>query len=598
MPFRTPTKDIQFALEHIAGLNDVLDTGAFPDTSWDLVEAVIEEAGKLTSEVIAPLNRSSDEQGARFENGVVTMPVGFKEAFQKVSEGGWLSLPFGPTYGGQGLPGTLGVTVMEMINSASINFGLTAILGTGAAELLAEHADESQKQTYMTKIISGEWTGTMNLTEPQAGSDVGLVKTKAVKQDDGTYRIFGTKIFITSGEHDMTDNIIHLVLARTPDAPDGVKGISLFIVPKVLLNENGIPDKRNDVNCAGIEHKMGINGSPTCVMKYGEEDGAVGYLVGRENDGLKYMFTMMNNARLNVGMQGVGVAEHAYQHALNYAKDRKQGKGLLATAKDNPTAIINHPDVRRMLLSMKSMTEASRAICYANAVAIDLAKNHPDEAERNRAKMREELLTPLSKGWSTDIAQEVTSLGVQIHGGMGFVEETGAAQFMRDARILPIYEGTNGIQAADLVGRKLGMMNGGVMREFLDEIAVFIDHLDGEKLAAIRESLVNALEMAEEATDWILENGGQNPLNSLAASKPYLDLMGTLAGGYYLAKGAVAALRLLSEGASDKEYLASKIAVADFFAKNILPRVHGYKPMVCAGYETLYAIDDDWLAPS
>jgi len=438
MTYRPPVRDMAYLLNEVAGLKDLLGTGPFADVSTDLVEAVMEEGAKLAADVLAPLNRPGDAEGAKLKNDGVSVPSGFADAYRKWVEGGWGSLAASPEFGGQGLPVALSVAMQEMWNAACMSFGLCPILSQGSIEALTAHGTDEQKQLYLAKLISGEWTGTMNLTEPQAGSDLNALKAKAIPQGDGTYRITGTKIFITYGDHDMAENIVHLVLARLPDAPAGTRGISLFLVPKFLVNADGTLGARNDAYCIGLEEKLGIHGSPTCVMSYGENGGAVGWLIGEENRGLACMFTMMNNARLLVGTQGVAIAEAAYQHALAYAKDRKQGRPLGSDlAAGEMTPIIEHPDIRRMLLTMKAMTDASRAICYATAVAIDGA--HAGD-KREEAQARADLLTPIAKSFSTDAGVETASIGVQIHGGMGFIEETGAAQFLRDARILPIYE--------------------------------------------------------------------------------------------------------------------------------------------------------------
>ncbi|WP_040847800.1 acyl-CoA dehydrogenase family protein, partial [Nitrospirillum viridazoti] len=462
MTYQAPLKEIRFVLNSVVGLDKVAAYPAFEAATPDLVDAVLEEGAKLADNVLAPLNVAGDRQGSKLTDTGVRTPDGFKDAYRQFVEGGWNSVPFDPDHGGQGLPWTLFVALLETWTSANMSFALGPLLTQGAVELLTAHGSDEQKTLYLEKLISGEWAGTMNLTEPQAGSDVGAVRTRALRQDDGTYRISGQKIFITYGDHDWTDNIVHLVLARTPDAPSGTKGISLFIVPKFLLNADGTPGERNDAYCVGLEHKLGIHASPTAVMSYGDKGACVGYLVGEENRGIEYMFTMMNNARLGVGLQGVSIGDRAYQQALAYAKTRVQSRDVAGGPQ--PVTIIHHPDVRRMLLTMRSKVEAARAIVYFTAASLDGRHHHPDAEAARQAGLLNDLMTPVAKAWSTDIGVEVASLGVQVHGGMGFIEETGAAQYYRDARIAPIYEGTNGIQANDLVFRKLGRDGGATAR--------------------------------------------------------------------------------------------------------------------------------------
>ncbi|ABS62398.1 acyl-CoA dehydrogenase domain protein [Parvibaculum lavamentivorans DS-1] len=586
MTYRPPVRDMAFTLNEVAGLSDLLGKGAYEDVSADLVEAVMEEGAKLAADVLAPLNRSGDAEGAKLKSGAVSVPSGFAEAYRRWVEGGWGSLAATTEYGGQGLPVALSVAMQEMWNAACLSFGLCPILSQGAIEALTAHGTEEQKNIYLARLISGEWTGTMNLTEPQAGSDLNALKTKAVPQGDGTYRISGTKIYITYGDHDMAENIVHLVLARLPDAPPGTKGISLFLVPKFLVNEDGSLGARNDAWCIGLEEKLGIHGSPTCVMSYGENGGAIGTLIGQENRGLACMFTMMNNARLLVGTQGVAIAEAAYQHALAYAKDRKQGRPLGSTLAPGEMApIIEHPDIRRMLLTMKSLTDASRAICYATAVAIDGA--HAGD-KREEAQARADLLTPIAKSFSTDIGVEVASIGVQIHGGMGFIEETGAAQFLRDARILPIYEGTNGIQAIDLVSRKLPLGNGSVVKNFIAEMRETAQQArssNNKLLGEIGGALDGALDALDKATDYMLANLKSAPNDCLAGASPYLRLFGTAAGGHYLAQSA------LRDPAAK-----ARLALAQFYAANVLPAVHGLLAPATAGADSLFALTADDLA--
>jgi 3-(methylsulfanyl)propanoyl-CoA dehydrogenase len=594
MTYRAPVQDMAFTLKSLAGLSDLQAGGAFPDLSDDLIDAVLEEAAKLAADVIAPINEAGDKTHPTLGVNGVTSSPGYVEAYKQWVEGGWGSIAANPDFGGQGLPLALSAVLQEMWNGASMAFGLCPMLSQGAIEALTVHGTDEQREIYLPKLVSGEWTGTMNLTEPQAGSDLNALNAKAVPQDDGTYLITGTKIFITYGDHDLTDNIVHLVLARLPDAPAGTRGISLFLVPKFFVNEDGSLGDRNDAKCIGLEEKLGIHGSPTCVMAYGEEGGAVGYLIGQENKGLTCMFTMMNNARLLVGVQGVAVAERAYQQALAYALDRKQGR---PAGMDIPAgemgAIIGHPDVRRNLMTMKSLTEAARAVCYANAVAIDTADAGADDAAKKAGQARADLLTPIAKAWSTDIGVEVASIGVQIHGGMGFIEETGAAQHYRDARITPIYEGTNGIQAIDLVSRKLPLGDGEVVKAYLAEIRETAEtaaaHTDAD-LNIAGHALADALDALEEATDWMLDTGKSSPDDCLAGATPYAKLFGNVAGGLYLTKAALAA-----GDSPDDSYLASKKATARFFAENTLPACAGLVTPATAGAASLFALDEQQL---
>jgi len=594
MTYRAPVQDMAFTLKSLAGLRDLQAGGAFPDLSDDLIDAVLEEAAKLAADVIAPINQAGEKTHAALGEAGVTTPPGYADAYKQWVEGGWGSIAANPEFGGQGLPLALSAALQEMWNAACLSFGLCPILSQGVIEALTAHGTDEQRATYLPKLVSGEWTGTMNLTEPQAGSDLNALKAKAEPQDDGTYLITGTKIFITYGDHDLTENIVHLVLARLPDAPAGTRGISLFLVPKFFVKEDGSLGERNDAKCIGLEEKLGIHGSPTCVMSYGEAGGAVGYLIGQENKGLACMFTMMNNARLLVGVQGVAIAERAYQQALAYALDRKQGR---PASMDIPAgemgAIIGHPDVRRNLMTMKSLTEAARAVCYANAVAIDTAHAGADDAARAAGKARADLLTPIAKAWSTDIGVDVASIGVQIHGGMGFIEETGAAQHYRDARITPIYEGTNGIQAIDLVLRKLPLGDGKVVKAYLAEIRETAEaaaaHNDAD-LNISGHALADALDALEEATDWMLETGKSSPDDCLAGATPYAMLFGNVAGGLYLTKAALAA-----GDSPDDSYLASKKATARFFAENTLPTCAGLVTPATAGAASLFALDEQQL---
>ncbi|HYC04386.1 MAG TPA: acyl-CoA dehydrogenase [Azospirillaceae bacterium] len=594
IPYNAPIQDMRFVLKKVAGLSEVASLPGFEAATEDLVDAVLEEAGKLASGVLAPLNRVGDQHGSKLENGVVRTAPGFKEAYLQYVEGGWNSVPFDPDHGGQGLPWVVALPIQEMWQSANMAFSLCPMLNQGAVELLTEHGSEEQKAIYLGKMISGEWTGTMNLTEPQAGSDVGAVRTKAVRQADGSYRITGQKIYITYGEHDYTDNIIHMVLARTPDAPPGVKGISLFIVPKFLVNADGTPGERNDLRCAGLEHKMGIHASPTAVMAFGDNGGAVGYLVGEENRGIEYMFTMMNNARLGVGLQGVAIAERAYQQARDYAKTRVQSRDL--GGGNQPVTIIHHPDVRRMLLTAKSQIEAARALVYLTAAQLDIAHRHPDPETARRAGLLNDLLTPVCKAWATDLGCEVASLGIQIHGGMGFIEETGAAQHLRDARITPIYEGTNAIQANDLVFRKLGRDGGAAAREFFARMhatAAACKDRPGDDLKVIGANLAEGLRTLEQATSWLVETMRPDPKAAAAGAVNYLRIFGLVTGGYLMAEQAMAVQDEQMSGGADASFLDAKMITCRFFAEQILPQAAGLLSPIVQGHRTVMALAEE-----
>ena len=582
MTYRAPVADIAFTLKHGAGLARTLAQGG--DLTADDVDAVLEEAGRFATDVLAPLNAVGDKFGTPFKDGAVTMPPGWKDAYRDWSGAGWNAVSLPAPWGGQGLPNALNAACIEMWNSASMAFGIGPVLTMGAAEALANYGSEQLKKTYLPKLVSGEWMGTMQLTEPQAGSDVGALRTKAVRSNDGSYRITGQKIFITYGEHDLTDNIIHFVLARLTDAPPGNKGISLFLVPKVLVGADGTLGEHNDVRASGIEHKLGIHASPTCTMVYGDKGGAVGYLVGEENRGLACMFTMMNLARLSVGLQGVGIAERATQQALQYARDRKQGRALGATS--GSSAIIEHPDVKRMLMTMRALTRAARAICYATAGAIDGSHGQGDGAKA--ADGRAALLTPIAKAFSTDIGVEVASLGVQVHGGMGFIEETGAAQYLRDARIAAIYEGTNGIQAIDLAMRKVPLDGGVVVRAYLDELRATVKAVQATNdpsLGTTGARLAEAVDSLDRATAWLLGKIQKEPQSALAGATPYLRLFGNAAGGCMLADEALAALRIANGEP------ASRVAIARFFAENIAVQASGLERAVTEGADSVNAAD-------
>ena len=593
--YAAPLADMRFTLNEIVNLRDVAALPGCEQAAPDIVDQVLEEAAKLAGGVIAPLNVVGDRERSRLENGVVRTPKGFSDAYRSYVEGGWNALPFDPEFGGQGLPQVVSTAVLEMWTSANLSFSLCPMLTIGAVELLQAHGSAEQKQLYLAKMISGEWTGTMNLTEPQAGSDVGALRTRAVKKGDH-YEITGQKIFITYGDHDMAANIVHMVLARLPDAPAGTRGISLFIVPKRLVNADGSLGETNDLRPVSLEHKLGIHGSPTCVMAYGDRGGALGYLVGEPNRGMEYMFTMMNNARLNVGLQGVAIAERAYQQARDFARVRVQGKPVGVKA-DGPLPIIHHPDVRRMLLDMRASTEAARALTYYVAAGIDRARHHPDAEERARQQRRVDLLIPVVKAWCTDTGVEVASIGVQIHGGMGYVEETGAAQHLRDARIAPIYEGTNGIQANDLVARKIGRDGGAAARELIAEMRALDKELasaSSNDLAVARRQLALGLDGFANATDWMAKAVTSEIPSALAGSVPYLRMLAAVAGGWLLAKGALLAQKALAQRPSNARFLEGKLQIARFFADHQLATAPSLLPAV-TGSRAAVRFDSDLL---
>ncbi len=582
MSYRPPVADIAAALRHSGGLADDIARGLHGDLSEDLVAAILEEAGRFAGEEIAPLNRLGDTHGTPLSDGEVTMPPGWREVYRRWADAGWNGLTGPVENGGQGLPATISVAVQEMWNAASMAFGIGPVLTMAAVEALHLYGTETQKRLYLDRLVSGEWFGTMNLTEPHAGSDLGLLRTRAVPRGDGSHAISGTKIFITYGEHDLSDNIVHMVLARTPDAPTGYRGISMFLVPKVLVNADGTLGDRNAVTCAGIEHKLGIHGSPTCTMLF--ED-AAGWLVGKENGGLGAMFTMMNQARLMVGVQGVAIADRAFQQALGYAKDRHQGRRP-GMGPEETVAIAEHPDVRRSLLTMKALTAAARSICHETARAIDLAKLCPDETERRAAQARADLLTPVAKAFSTGIGVEVASIGVQVHGGMGYIEETGAAQHLRDARIAPIYEGTNGIQAIDLVTRKLPQGGGEPVRTYiaaLRKTAASVAASNEPAFGRAGERLGEAVDALERATDWLLEALADRPDAALAGATPYLKLFGIASGGCGLAHGALAEARANGSDAG------GRVTTARFFAEAVCPQASGLADIVTTGADAVLA---------
>ena len=586
MTYQAPVDDILHALKAAADLDDLIAHGLLDGVDEDTIRAVINEAGKFGAEVLDPLSAPGDRVGSKLIDGKVVTPPGWSQAYQQFAAGGWGALAAPEEWGGQNLPQVVATAAGEVWNASNLAFGLCPLLTFGAIDAVEAQGNEELKRTYLPKMVSGEWTGTMNLTEPHAGSDLSQLKTRAVKHADGSYRLTGTKIFITYGDHEMTENIIHLVLARLPDAPHGTRGISLFLVPKYLVNKDGSLGARNDVECAGLEHKLGIHASPTCVMKYGEKGaGAIGYLVGEENRGLNVMFIMMNAARLAVGVQGVAVAERATQLATAYAKERRQGRSAGSTG-DTMAPIIEHADIRRSLMTMKALTQAARAICLVTAKETDVARRAQKDAERAAAHARVALLTPVAKAFATDIGCEVASIGVQVHGGMGFIEETGAAQIYRDARILPIYEGTNGIQAIDLVTRKLPLGGGKVMEAYLAELKQTVDAVrasNHRELGRMGERLGEAVTALAEASRWMGEVLSSNPDAALAGASPYLRLFGLAAGGVYLAKGALAAART---GAAN----AQIVAVARFFAETLATAAPGLKETVLAGAEATLAM--------
>ena len=579
MTFRAPVRDLAFALRHVADFGRLAD--AYPEADADTVDAVLEASGVFASEVLAPINRQGDLVGAKLENGVVRSAPGFADAYKAFAEAGWTSLAASPDHGGQGLPKALEIATLEMVQAANMAFGLCPMLSLGAIEALALHGTERHKSVFLPKLVSGEWTGTMNLTEPQAGSDLAALTTMATPDGQGGWTISGQKIFITWGDHDATDNIVHLVLARTPDAPPGVKGISLFLASKVLVDDDGKPGAANDVRVGGLEHKLGIHGSPTCVMLF---EGAKAELVGKLHQGVAHMFTMMNAARRQVGAQGVAIAERAYQQALNFSLERVQGRSAWTGA--YPSRLFDHPDVRRTLLLMKAKIEAARGICLSTAVAADLAHAAADEETRAAAKLREELLTPIAKAWSTDVGVEVASLGVQIHGGMGFIEETGAAQHYRDARITPIYEGTNGIQAIDLIGRKLGLADGQAVADLMDDIRDTIEALKAAdaSLTPVAGRLEAALNAAASATAWLVERRARAMPDALSGATAYLKLLGDTVGGWMLAKGALA-----------PEAEALRGQLLRVYAESVLAQVPGQLAAVTLGDADLVTVTPEAL---
>lgn len=591
MSYKAPLKDMLFDIRHLAGIDAIAKIPGFEDAGFETAQAVLEECAKFNEGVVAPLNVEGDRNPSSWKDGKVTTTPGFKEAFRQYAEGGWQGLQHPADFGGQGLPKTIGAACGEMINSANLSFALCPLLTDGAIEALLTAGSDELKATYLEKLVTGEWTGTMNLTEPQAGSDLALVRTRAEPQPDGTYKVFGTKIFITYGEHDMADNIVHLVLARVTGAPEGVKGISLFVVPKFLVDKDGSLGARNDAHCVSIEHKMGIKASPTAVLQFGDHGGAVGYLVGQENRGLEYMFIMMNAARYAVGMQGIAVAERAYQKAVAYAKDRVQSRPVDGSI--NASApIIHHPDVKRMLMTMRAYTEGCRAMAAVAAAAYDAAHHHPDADARRQNAAFYEFMVPLVKGYSTEMSLEVTSLGVQVHGGMGFIEETGAAQYYRDAKILTIYEGTTAIQANDLVGRKTARDGGQTAKAIAKQIEATEAELAksgsanakamAARLKAAREALVDVIE-------FVAGNTKASPNAVFAGSVPYLMLAGNVVAGWQLARSLLVAEQLAAKG-EDKAFMEAKVVTARFYADHILSKAPGIRDSIVEGAESVTAL--------
>ncbi|NYE62375.1 butyryl-CoA dehydrogenase [Duganella sp. 1224] len=592
MPYQPPVKDMLFVMNELANLQAISELPGCEDATPETAEAVLEESAKFVAAEIAPLNHAADKEPSYWTKDGVVTSKGFKEAFKQFAEAGWQGLQHPTDFGGQGLPKLVGTPCVEMLHGANISFALCPLLSDGAIEALLTAGDDQLKATYLENLVTGKWTGTMNLTEPQAGSDLAAVRTRAEPQGDGTYKIFGTKIFITYGDHDMTENIVHLVLARTPDAPPGVKGISLFIVPKFLVNADGSLGARNDAHCVSIEHKLGIKASPTAVLQFGDNGGAIGTLVGEENRGLEYMFIMMNAARFGVGLQGIGLSEHAYQHALAYAKERVQSRDLNGSPAG--VAIIHHPDVRRLLMNMRAQTEAARALAYVGAALYDQAHHSADADERARNQAVYEYLVPIIKGWSTELSQDVARDGVQIHGGMGFIEETGAAQHYRDAKILTIYEGTTAIQANDLIGRKTVRDGGKVAKDLIAQVRateVELAALDGAEFAAIRKHLAQGAAELEAVVDYVVGNIKADIKGVFAGSVPYLKLAGIVLGGWQMARAALISQRKLSAGDGDASFYQAKIATARFFADHFLSQAAGIRASITDGSAGVLALD-------
>ncbi len=591
MSFNAPVKDLLFNVRHLANIDEIAQIPGFEDAGFETAQAVVEECARFNEGVVAPLNWDGDQKPSSWKDGVVTTTPGFKEAYKQFAEGGWQGLQHPVDFGGQGLPKTIGAACGEIINSANLSFALCPMLTDGAIEALLTAASDELKATYLEKLVTGEWTGTMNLTEPQAGSDLSMVRSRAEPQPDGTYKVFGTKIFITYGEHDMADNIVHLVLARVTGAPEGVKGISLFVVPKFMVNQDGSLGARNDVHCVSIEHKLGIKASPTAVLQYGDHGGAVGYLVGQENRGLEYMFIMMNAARYAVGVQGIALAERAYQKAVQYARDRVQSRPVDGSL-NQAAPIIHHPDVKRMLLTMRAYTEGCRAMASVAAAAYDAAHHHPDAEVRKQNQAFYEFLVPLVKGYSTEMSLDVASLGVQVHGGMGFIEETGAAQYLRDSKILAIYEGTTAIQANDLVGRKTARDGGQTPRA----IAAMIEKTEGElakRASADARAVARRLAAARKAfldvVDFVAGGAKASPNAVFAGSVPYLMLAGNLVAGWQLARALMVAEDLAAKG-EDVAFMQAKVITARFYADHILSKAQGIRDSIVEGADAVVAM--------
>ncbi|MEZ5643346.1 MAG: acyl-CoA dehydrogenase [Burkholderiaceae bacterium] len=594
MSYQAPVKDMLFDIEHLANIEEIASIPGFEDAGLETAQAVLEECARFNEGVVAPLNHEADKVPSSLAGNQVTTSKGFKEAFKQYAEGGWQGLQHPADFGGQGLPKTIGAACGEILNAANLSFALCPLLTDGAIEALLTAGSDELKATYLEKLVSGEWTGTMNLTEPQAGSDLALVRTRAEPQPDGTYRVFGTKIFITYGEHDMADNIVHLVLARVQGAPEGVKGISLFVVPKFMVGKDGALGDRNDVYCVSIEHKMGIKASPTAVLQFGDHGGAVGYLVGEENRGLEYMFIMMNAARYAVGVQGIAVSDRAYQKAVAYAKERVQSRPVDGSVKGSAT-IIHHPDVRRMLMTMRALTEGCRAMATAAAAAYDAAHHHPDAAVREQNQAFYEFMVPLVKGYSTESSLEVTNLGVQVHGGMGFIEETGAAQYYRDAKILTIYEGTTAIQANDLVGRKTTRDGGQAAKAIAAQVERTEQALAASGSAdakAVAGHLAEARQAFLDVVGFMVENGKADPNAAYAGSVPYLMLTGNLVAGWQLGRSLLAAEQALKAG-QDQAFMQAKIATARFYAEHILTRARATRDAIVGGAQSVMALPLD-----
>jgi len=597
MTYAPPLRDMRFVLDELIGLDRVAALPGYDQATPDLVAAILEEAAKFARDVLAPLNQPGDKQGARWHDGEVTTADGFADAYKRFIEGGWNALAGDPEFGGQGFPTVVAAAVDEMWDAANVSFSLCPLLTHGATEALELTGSDAQKALYLPKMIEGTWAGTMNLTEPQAGSDLAAVRTRAVPEPDGRYRIFGQKIFITYGDHDMAENIVHLVLARLPDAPEGVKGISLFIVPKFIPDGDGKLGARNDVRCVSLEHKLGIHASPTAVLAFGDNGGAIGELVGEPNRGLEYMFIMMNTARFHVGLQGVALSDRAFQQAREYAKERVQGTEA-GVHGGGRVAIIKHPDVRRMLMEMKARTESMRALAYFTGFLLDVAARDNDADGRKKAQAFAELLIPIVKGWCTESSIEIANIGIQVHGGMGFVEETGAAQYLRDSRILTIYEGTTGIQAMDLVGRKIARDKGRTAQVAIATMRNEIDGLPQEgELAGLRAGMTEALKLLESCVEWIASTFSVDPRPALAGAVPMLQLFGITACGWQAARAAMAAKAKLDSGENaERDFYSAKIGTARFYADSILPQTRGLAHTVMNAAAGTMALTDEQLA--